>query len=130
MASGGGDARSLRVESYVPGYHVYQRIWNPFVGEVAVAVREEGNVHGRYAVAIQATLAAALTPSSSITTMTFQGLPGPRLGFFLGGSAEGVQQIGSGSSTRSKNFVILPAPAIATFLSRSFTPVPTKAYRF
>ncbi len=52
MASGGGDARSLRVESYVRGYHVYQRIWNPFVGEVAVAVREEGDVHDRYAVAI------------------------------------------------------------------------------
>ncbi len=52
MASGGGDARSLRVESYIRGYHVYQRIWNPFVGEVAVAVREEGNSHGRYAVAI------------------------------------------------------------------------------
>ncbi len=45
MASGSGDARSLRVESYVRGYHVYQRIWNPFVGEVAVAVREEGNVN-------------------------------------------------------------------------------------
>ncbi len=52
MASGGGDARSLRVESYVRGYHVYQRIWNPFVGEVAVAVREEGNVLDCYAVAI------------------------------------------------------------------------------
>ncbi len=38
MASGGGDVRSLRVESYVRGYHVYQRIWNPFVGGVAVAV--------------------------------------------------------------------------------------------
>ncbi len=36
-------------ESYVRGYHVYQRIWNPFVREVAVAVREEGNVHDRYA---------------------------------------------------------------------------------
>ncbi len=47
MASGGGDARSLRVESYVRGYHVYQRIWNPFMGEVALAVREEGNVHDR-----------------------------------------------------------------------------------
>ncbi len=52
MASGGGDARLLRVESYILGYHVYQRIWNPFVGEGAVAVREEGNVHDRYAVAI------------------------------------------------------------------------------
>ena len=32
--------------------HVYQRIWNPFVGEVAIAVREERNTHDRYAVAI------------------------------------------------------------------------------
>lgn len=42
----------LRVECYVRGYHVYQRIWNPEVGEVAVAVRDIGNGHDRYAVAI------------------------------------------------------------------------------
>ena len=56
MASGGRDAggsRSLRVECYIRGYHVYQRIWNPVVGEVAIAVREEDNVHDRYAVAIR-----------------------------------------------------------------------------
>ena len=35
------------MEYYVRGYHVYQRICNPFVGEVAIAVQEE-----RYAVAI------------------------------------------------------------------------------
>ena len=29
---------------------------------------------------------------------TFRGLPGPRLGFLLGGSAERVQRIGSSSS--------------------------------
>ncbi len=81
MASGSGDARSLRVESYVRGYHVYQRIWNPFVGEVAVAVREEGNVHDRYAVAILESDTCSLSPSSSITTTTFRDLPGPRLGF-------------------------------------------------
>ncbi len=125
MASGGGDARSLRVESYVRGYHVYQRIWNPFVGEVAVAVREEGNVHDRYAVAI-------LDSDTCCSTYTividhYYDLSRSPLGFFLGGSAKGVQQIGSGSSTRSKNFVSLPAPAIVIFFSRSFTPVPTKA---
>jgi len=38
-----------------------------------------------------------------------RGLPGPRLGFLLGGSAEWVQRIGSGSSTRSKKLVILAA---------------------
>jgi len=40
------------VKCYVQGYHVYQRIWNPFVGEVAIAVREEHNTYDRYAVAI------------------------------------------------------------------------------
>ena len=33
----------------------------------------------------------------------------------LGGSAEGVQRIGSGSSTRSKKFVILAAIALEHF---------------
>ena len=42
---------------------------------------------------------------------TFRGLPGPGLGF-LGGSAEGVQRIGSGSSTRLKKLVILAAIAL------------------
>ena len=53
--AGSGDSgrmRSVRVECYVQGYHVYQRIWNPFVSEVAIAVREERNIHDRYAVAI------------------------------------------------------------------------------
>ena len=42
----------------------------------------------------------------------YRGLPRPRLCFLLGGSAEGVQQIGSGSSTRSKKLVILAAIAL------------------
>ena len=40
------------MECYVLGYHVYQRIWNPFMGEVVIAVQEECNTHDRYAVAI------------------------------------------------------------------------------
>ena len=53
MSSGTTDTgRSLRIPCYVRGYHVYQRIWNPFIGEVAIAVREQDNVHDRYAVAI------------------------------------------------------------------------------
>jgi len=39
------------------------------------------------------------------TNDVYRGLPGPRLGFLLGGSAEGVQRIGSGSSTRSKKLI-------------------------
>ena len=57
MASGSGDGRSLRSESFIREYHVYyQRIWNPELGEVAVvaevtvAVLEDNNTHDRYAV--------------------------------------------------------------------------------
>jgi len=48
----------------------------------------------------------------SVGGWTFRGLPGPHLGFLLGGSAEGVQRIGGGSSTRSKKLVILAAIAL------------------
>ena len=51
MAYGGGES-SVSVECCIRGYHVYQRMWNPELGEVAVAVRESGNHHDRYAVAI------------------------------------------------------------------------------
>ena len=50
MASGSGDSRSSRSESFIRGYHVYQRIWNPELGEVAVTVLEDDNTHDRYAV--------------------------------------------------------------------------------
>ena len=51
MASGSGNGRSLRSESFIRGYHVYyQRIWNPECGEVAVTVLEDDNTHDRYAV--------------------------------------------------------------------------------
>ena len=37
MASGSGDGRSFRSESFIREYHVYyQWIWNPELGEVAV----------------------------------------------------------------------------------------------
>ncbi len=48
MVSGSRDAgrsRSLQVEYYIGGYHMYQRIWNPFVGEVAIAVITIGYFH-------------------------------------------------------------------------------------
>ena len=57
MASGSGDGRSSRSESFIREYHVYyQRIWNLELGEVAVvtevavAVLEDNNTHDRYAV--------------------------------------------------------------------------------
>lgn len=40
------------VPGIVRGYHVYQRIWTPFVGERATTVREPDNEHDRYAVAV------------------------------------------------------------------------------
>ena len=56
MASGSstptGTRLLLDVEGYIVGYHVYQRIWNPVIGEVAITVREEDNVHDHYAIAI------------------------------------------------------------------------------
>ena len=39
-------------------------------------------------------------------------VPGPRLGYLLGGSAEGFQRIGSGSFIHSKKLVILAAIAL------------------
>ena len=36
----------------IRGYHVYQRIWTPHVGEKATTVREPGNKHDRFAVAV------------------------------------------------------------------------------
>ena len=51
MAYGGGES-SVSVECCIRGYHVYQRMWIPELGEVAVAIRESGNHHNRYAVAI------------------------------------------------------------------------------
>ena len=51
MAYDSGDGRSLRSESFIREYHMYyQRIWNPELGEIAVAVLEDNNTHDRYAV--------------------------------------------------------------------------------
>jgi len=40
------------VPGIIRGYHVYQRIWTPFIGERATTVREPDNEHDRYAVAM------------------------------------------------------------------------------
>ena len=55
--------REVRVRNYIRGYHVYQRIWKPVVGEVAIAVLQEENRHDCYAVAIleEALLLAAIS---------------------------------------------------------------------
>ena len=36
----------------IRGYHVYQRIWTPVIGEILETVRERDNKHDKYAVAV------------------------------------------------------------------------------
>ena len=43
---------SFSASGLIQGYHVYQRIWTPHVGEKATTVREPGNKHNRFAVAV------------------------------------------------------------------------------
>ena len=45
-------ASSCGLVAVVRGYHVYQRIWTPFVGEKANTTLEVTNVHDRYAIAV------------------------------------------------------------------------------
>ena len=40
----------LEVDSAVRGYHIYQSIWTPAIGETLICKREGGNAHDRYAV--------------------------------------------------------------------------------
>ena len=40
------------MESMVRGYHVYQDVWTPMVGEHLQCAREEDNTEDRYAVAV------------------------------------------------------------------------------
>ncbi len=43
---------SARIQSYVRGYHVYKRMWTPFIGEMATTTIENANLHDRYAIAV------------------------------------------------------------------------------
>jgi len=47
------DVAEYLMDSCVRGYHYYQNIWDPFLGEVLPCVQEDGNPHDRYAVAMQ-----------------------------------------------------------------------------
>ena len=40
------------VTSFMHGFHVYQDIWTPFIGETLICRREDGNGHDRYIVAV------------------------------------------------------------------------------
>ena len=46
-------ATEYLVDSCVRGYHYYQNIWDPFIGEVLPCLPEDGNPHDRYAVAVK-----------------------------------------------------------------------------
>ena len=46
------EMNSFSVPGIICGYHVYQRIWTPFVGEKATTAREPGNQHDPYVVAV------------------------------------------------------------------------------
>ena len=41
-----------RIQCRIRGYHVYQRIWYPTIGEILGTARERDNTHDRYAVAV------------------------------------------------------------------------------
>ena len=41
-----------RIQCCIRGYHVYQRIWYPTIGEILGTAREWDNTHDRYAVAV------------------------------------------------------------------------------
>ena len=40
----------LEVDIAVRGYHIYQSIWTPTIGETLICKQEGGNAHDRYAV--------------------------------------------------------------------------------
>ena len=41
-----------RIQCCIRGYHVYQQIWYPTIGEILGFARERDNTHDRYAVAV------------------------------------------------------------------------------
>ena len=43
---------SLLLETVVHGYHIYQVMWEPHVGEPFITLHESGNGHDRHVMAI------------------------------------------------------------------------------
>ena len=46
------DVYAHRIQCCIRGYHVYQWIWYPTIGEMLGTARERDNTHDRYAVAV------------------------------------------------------------------------------
>ena len=43
---------TFSVPCFVRGYHVYQRIWSPTIGESLTTAREPDNIHDKHAVSV------------------------------------------------------------------------------
>lgn len=43
---------SHTIESAVRGHHIYKEFWTPQVGQTLTTVKEEQNLHDRYAIAV------------------------------------------------------------------------------
>lgn len=80
------ELREASVESCVRGFHVYQDVWAPVIGEILICQRETGNLEDRYAVAVYkseevvghvprkiSSLCAAFLRRSGVITCTVQG---------------------------------------------------------
>ena len=67
----------------------------PYVGEKATTVRESGNEHDRFVVAV---LENGTLCTVSDESFVFLGRPGPLFVCFIGGSALYFHDIGSGAS--------------------------------
>ena len=76
---------SFSASGVIRGYHVYQRIWTPHVGEEATTVRESGNQHDRFTVVVLEDETLCTVSSESLV---FVGRPDLSVRF-IGGSALG-----------------------------------------
>lgn len=47
-----GPRTTFNVPCFVRGYHVYQRIWSPTIGEKLTTAREPDNIHDKHAVSV------------------------------------------------------------------------------
>jgi len=48
----GDDQACYEVKSFIRGFHVYQDVWTPVIGELLLLKREPENVHDKHAVAV------------------------------------------------------------------------------
>jgi hypothetical protein len=53
MAAGGCDKSNIyKFHSFIRGFHVYQNIWSPEIGEEVTCTIEENNHHDKFAVCV------------------------------------------------------------------------------